>query len=284
MLEVRQLSKTYGKRSAVKNLNFKIEKGSFIALLGKNGAGKSTTLQMLMGLLKPTTGKIIYPSSLNIGVVFQESVLDDVLTVRENLKLRQQQKENADLENLLQQLGLIEFVDQPYGTLSGGQKRRVDIARALLNKTELLFLDEPTTGLDIQTRVAIWQFLKELREKYQLTIIVTTHYLDEVESADEVLVIHEGELVAQGSAQEIKATYAPAQLLLEVSNPIKVGDFLQHKGFDYSENGSTVKIGNPTIQQVMEILADMREDILDFDYRKGNMDEAFLALTGKEMK
>lgn len=288
MLEVKNLSKSYGKHQAVKNLNFTIEKGSFTAILGTNGAGKSTTLQMLMGLLPQTSGQVIYHGDIHMGAVFQNSVLDDILTVRENLLLRQikaSDKNSIDLEELIEHLGLTSFANQAYGTLSGGQKRRVDIARALLNHTDLLFLDEPTTGLDIQTRTAIWQFLRELQEKYQLTIVLTTHYLDEVEGADMIYIINEGQLVASGSAYDIKNTYAPSQLSLHVSSKDALLSYLQEKKMPHSIlKDEQIQVLQLTAHQVTDLLWENKDNVINFNYRNGNMDDAFMALTGKEMK
>ena len=162
ILQAKHLIKRYGDYMAVDDIQLEFEKGSFNAILGPNGAGKSTTISMLIGLKKPTKGQILYAPNTKIGVVFQASVLDEMLTVRENLAIRAQQYKEivaSRVDDLIQQLGLTAFQKQLYGTLSGGQKRRVDIARALLSQPDILFLDEPTTGLDIQTRKAIWDLL-----------------------------------------------------------------------------------------------------------------------------
>lgn len=191
ILETRHLSKIYGNKRAVHNLNLQIEAGGFTAILGPNGAGKSTTIQMLTRLLQPTTGEILYNSNIKLGVVFQNSVLDDMLTVRENLDIRAGQYNRIDkgkVDSLIEQLGLKKFSTQLYGTLSGGQKRRVDIARALLNNPDVLFLDEPTTGLDIQTRKVIWDLIHHLQMKEKMTVILTTHYLDEADDADMIYI------------------------------------------------------------------------------------------------
>ena len=178
LVQVKNLTKVYGDKVAVNGLNLEIESGSFTAILGPNGAGKSTTIQMLIGLLQPTSGQIIYAEQTKLGVVFQNSVLDANLTVVENLRIRAKQYkqvETGKIEQLIEQLGLASFAKQGYGTLSGGQKRRVDIARALLNSPDLLFLDEPTTGLDIQTRESIWKLLKDLQQKEKMTVVLITH-------------------------------------------------------------------------------------------------------------
>ena len=166
ILQAKHLTKRYGDHMAVDDIQLEFEKGSFNAILGPNGAGKSTTISMLIGLKKPTKGQIRYAPNTKIGVVFQASVLDEMLTVRENLTIRAQQYKEivaSRVDDLIHQLGLTAFQKQLYGTLSGGQKRRVDIARALLSQPDILFLDEPTTGLDIQTRKAIWDLLSRLQ-------------------------------------------------------------------------------------------------------------------------
>lgn len=246
LVETKNLSKVYGDKVAVNDLNIQIERGSFTAILGPNGAGKSTTIQMLIGLLKPTSGQICYAEKLRLGVVFQNSVLDARLTVLENLTIRAKQYKEMPagrIECLVSQLGLSVFVKQPYGTLSGGQKRRVDIARALLNSPDLLFLDEPTTGLDIQTRESIWSLLKQIQKEEQMTIVLTTHYLNETDDADKIYIVDHGQVIAQGSADQIKGNYARNVLRilsqdatgLEKSLPrgyaweqVKEGEFILH--------------------------------------------------------
>lgn len=211
LVETKNLSKVYGDKVAVNGLDIQIERGSFTAILGPNGAGKSTTIQMLIGLLQPTSGQICYAEKPSLGVVFQNSVLDARLTVLENLTIRAKQYKEMPagrIERLVSQLGLSAFAKQPYGTLSGGQKRRVDIARALLNSPDLLFLDEPTTGLDIQTRESIWSLLKQIQKEEQMTIVLTTHYLNEADDADQIYIVDHGQVIAQGSADQIKGNYA----------------------------------------------------------------------------
>ena len=203
ILQAKGLTKNYGDHTAVKDINLEFKKGSFNAILGPNGAGKSTTISMLIGLKRATNGQIIYAPNTRIGVVFQASVLDEKLTVKENLAIRAQQYKEIKggrVEDLINQLGLTAFQKQLYGTLSGGQKRRVDIARALLANPDILFLDEPTTGLDIQTRKSIWDLLYRLQRDEGMTIILTTHYLDEADEADQLYIIDHGKVIAQGSA------------------------------------------------------------------------------------
>ncbi len=230
ILETRHLSKIYGNKRAVHDLNLQIEAGSFTAILGPNGAGKSTTIQMLTRLLQPTTGEILYNSNIKLGVVFQNSVLDDMLTVRENLDIRAGQYNMIDkgkVDSLIEQLGLKKFLTQLYGTLSGGQKRRVDIARALLNNPDVLFLDEPTTGLDIQTRKAIWELIHQLQIKEKMTVILTTHYLDEADDADMIYIVDHGQVIAKGSANQIKENYAQNFLKVFVTDTADFKEILK---------------------------------------------------------
>ena len=287
ILQAKHLTKWYGNHMAVDDIQLEFEKGSFNAILGPNGAGKSTTISMLIGLKKPTKGQIRYASNTKIGVVFQASVLDEMLTVRENLTIRAQQYKEivaSRVDDLIHQLGLTAFQKQLYGTLSGGQKRRVDIARALLSQPDILFLDEPTTGLDIQTRKAIWDLLSRLQKDEGMTIILTTHYLDEADEADQIYIVDHGKVIAQGSATAIKSQYA--------SNILKIR-FKEMKGLEkLLQTGMTVKEENELVYlfyprtslETIEYLAKVREEIDSFEFRPGTMDDAFIALTGREVR
>ena len=287
ILQAKHLTKWYGNHMAVDDIQLEFEKGSFNAILGPNGAGKSTTISMLIGLKKPTKGQIRYASNTKIGVVFQASVLDEMLTVRENLTIRAQQYKGMGagrVDDLIHQLGLTAFQKQLYGTLSGGQKRRVDIARALLSQPDILFLDEPTTGLDIQTRKAIWDLLSRLQKDEGMTIILTTHYLDEADEADQIYIVDHGKVIAQGSATAIKSQYA--------SNILKIR-FKEMKGLEkLLQTGMIVKEENEleylfyprTSLEAIEYLAKVREEIDSFEFRPGTMDDAFIALTGREVR
>ncbi|AGK71717.1 multidrig ABC transporter ATPase [Streptococcus cristatus] len=287
LVETKNLTKVYGDKVAVNGLNLEIEAGSFTAILGPNGAGKSTTIQMLIGLLQPTSGQITYAEQAKLGVVFQNSVLDANLTVVENLQIRAKQYKQVatgKIEKLIEQLGLTSFAKQRYGTLSGGQKRRVDIARALLNSPDLLFLDEPTTGLDIQTRESIWKLLKELQQKEKMTVVLTTHYLNEADDADKIYIVDHGQVIAQGSADQIKERYARnvLRILTQHSESLKAAlptscEFEQGKEnefFFYPE----------TTQEALTLLSQLGSYIEQFEFQAGTMDDAFMALTGREVR
>lgn len=290
LLEAKGISQKYGDKVAVNQLSLSVQKGSLTALLGPNGAGKSTTMKMLIGLTKPTSGTVQYEQGTKIGVVFQNSVLDNELTVRENLESRANLYKGvnkARIAILITNLGLSGFANQRYGTLSGGQKRRVDIARALLNQPDILFLDEPTTALDIQTRMAIWHLLHQLQEQEGLTIVLTTHYLDEADHADKVYIVDHGQLIAKGSAEQIKKEHAKSRLIISLAPEKRelLIRTLDSAGYAYQAEGNEhlVILGLGS-QATIELLSKVSAIIRDFEYRLGTMDDAFVALTGKEMR
>lgn len=281
LIRTKDLIKTFGDKTVIDHLNLEVEEGKLLAYIGTNGAGKSITMNMLTGLLKPTSGEIELAADLKIGMVFQESVLDEELSVLDNLKSRQalyRKQDKAWLEKLIRLTGLQDFLNQNYGTLSGGQRRRVDIIRALLNKPNLLFLDEPTTGLDIQTRRAIWEILRRLQREENLTIFLTTHYLEEAENADMTYIIDHGKVLAKGSAKELKERYSKPYLLIETDNITAFSDI------DYKllENGQ-LKMFVDDSANALAILSDKRDVISDFDYMKANINDVFLSITGREM-
>ena len=287
LLETRHLSKVYDNKQAVNDLNLQIETGSFTAILGPNGAGKSTTIQMLTGLLQPTAGEILYDNPIKLGVVFQNSVLDDMLTVQENLEIRAGQYKDIDkgkVDSLVNQLGLQNFSTQLYGTLSGGQKRRVDIARALLNSPDILFLDEPTTGLDIQTRKAIWELIHQLQIKEKMTVILTTHYLDEADDADMIYIVDHGQVTAKGSANQIKEQYAQNFLTVFVTDTADFKEILKEEIPFEEVRVNELLIHLETTEKALEILTCGRSFIRQFEFRPGTMDDAFMALTGREVR
>lgn len=287
ILKIQDLTKTYGQHIAVNHVNLEIEKGSFTAILGPNGAGKSSTIQILIGLSQPDSGSVHYAQEIKIGVVFQNSVLDEMLTVKENLQIRAcqyKQVASGKVEELIDQLGLTNFSHQQYGSLSGGQKRRVDIARALLNNPDILFLDEPTTGLDIQTREAIWDLLNLLQEKQKMTVVLTTHYLDEADSADQVYIVDHGQIIAQGTANQIKGKYAKNILKLQTGNIDPLLDYLRDDSLIEKVNEGEIILKPETAQSALDIINDCRDLIDNFEFRSGTMDDAFIALTGREVR
>lgn len=287
ILQAKNISKRYGNHLAVDNIQLQFKRGTFNAILGPNGAGKSTTISMLIGLKQPTKGEIIYEPGAKIGMVFQTSVLDEMLTVRENLTIRAKQYKGLKpdrVSDLIGRLGLSAFQKQRYGTLSGGQKRRVDIARALLHSPDLLFLDEPTTGLDIQTRKSIWDLLYQLQREEGMTVVLTTHYLDEADEADQIYIVDHGKVIAQGSALDIKSRYAKNILKIRFKE-IQQIESLKTSGMSVEQQSQLEYVFQPESErEAIDYLAQVRDRIAHFEFRPGTMDDAFIALTGREVR
>lgn len=287
ILQAKNISKRYGNHLAVDHIHLQFEKGTFNAILGPNGAGKSTTISMLIGLKEPTQGDIIYEPGTKIGVVFQTSVLDEMLTVRENLTIRARQYKGLKpnrVADLIDRLGLSAFQKQKYGTLSGGQKRRVDIARALLHGPDLLFLDEPTTGLDIQTRKSIWDLLYQLQREEGMTVVLTTHYLDEADEADQIYIVDHGKMIAQGSALDIKSQYAKNILKIRFKERQQI-ESLKSSGMSVEQQSQLEYIFQPESErEAIDYLVQVRDKLAHFEFRPGTMDDAFIALTGREVR
>lgn len=287
ILQAKNISKRYGNHLAVDHIHLQFEKGTFNAILGPNGAGKSTTISMLIGLKQPTQGEIIYEPGTKIGVVFQTSVLDEMLTVRENLTIRARQYKGLKpnrVSDLIDRLGLSAFQKQKYGTLSGGQKRRVDIARALLHGPDLLFLDEPTTGLDIQTRKSIWDLLYQLQREEGMTVVLTTHYLDEADEADQIYIVDHGKVIAQGSALDIKSQYAKNTLKIRFKERQQI-ESLKSSGMSVEQQSQLEYIFQPESErEAIDYLVQVRDNLAHFEFRPGTMDDAFIALTGREVR
>ena len=282
ILQAKNISKRYRNHLAVDNIQLQFKRGTFNAILGPNGAGKSTTISMLIGLKQPTQGEIIYESGTKIGVVFQTSVLDE-----ENLTIRAKQYKGLKpnrVSDLIGRLGLSAFQKQRYGTLSGGQKRRVDIARALLSQPDILFLDEPTTGLDIQTRKSIWDLLYQLQREEGMTVVLTTHYLDEADEADLIYIVDHGKVIAQGSALDIKSQYAKNILKIRFKG-IEQIESLKTSGMSVEQQSQLEYIFQPKSErEAIDYLAQVRDNLAHFEFRPGTMDDAFIALTGREVR
>ncbi|MGO2300317.1 ATP-binding cassette domain-containing protein [Paucilactobacillus nenjiangensis] len=293
IFEAKSITKEFNNHRVVNSINLRADKGQLIAFLGPNGVGKSTTIDMLTGLISPTKGKIslsgVKVNSAQfrnkIGVVFQDSVLDHNLTVLQNLITRAKlypQFSQAYFEELIRQFELENILDKKYGILSGGQRRRVDIVRALVHEQELLFLDEPSTGLDIQTRNKIWDILNEIRHKKLLTIILTTHYLEEAEYSDYVYVIDHGKIIAENTLNKLKVLYSHDVLSLNLKD-----NSVLHNMIDKSTNQpfeKQIEIATNSKVQAITILNSMESEIESFEMKTGSVDDIFIELTGKEIR
>jgi len=287
ILRVENLCKNFGDLKAVDNLSFKVESGKLFAFLGQNGAGKSTTINMLIGTLERDNGNIVYAGDKSfkdfkekIGVVFQNNILDEELTVEENLKLfgRLYSKNNEKIkeryQNLANILGFKEFEKKKFKSLSGGQKRRVEVARALFNTPEILFLDEPTTGLDPKTRIDVWKIINEIRKSTGMTVFLTTHYMEETNDADEVVIIHNGKKIAQGSPSELKEKYSSDRIKIV---PYNVEEFEKNvKEIFYTKIADIYEFLFKNSQEEIEFLNKVKSQIKFFEVIKGSMDDVFL--------
>lgn len=300
IIEVSNLRKNYGNFTAVKDISFYVEEGKLFSFLGPNGAGKSTTIDTLCTLMDFNSGDItINGLDLRhdsgairqiIGVVFQDSVLDDLLTVRENLIIRAGLyiSDKAKIKNAAYEAAaateLGEFIDRPYGKLSGGQRRRADIARALVNTPKILFLDEPTTGLDPQTRQSIWSTIRQLQIKTGMTIFLTTHYMEEAAESDYVIVIDHGKVAAKGTPTELKTQYATDTLRLSISDEVAMRQIMRELKLDFNVSAGEFVIKLPDTMAAMPILEKCRACISSFQVLQGTMDDAFIGITGKELR
>lgn len=296
IIEIEGLCKSFGEVRAVRNLSFSVAEGEFFAFLGENGAGKSTTIHILCGQLAKDGGRVIidgcdlddslFAIKEKLGVVFQSSVLDAPLSVYDNLESRAALYGicGAEFRHRLSELAkLLEFenlLKRSVGKLSGGQRRRIDIARALLHHPKILILDEPTTGLDPQTRKLLWRVIDGLRKEEKITVFLTTHYMEEAAEADHVVILDSGRLIAEGSPLELKNAYT--------------GDFITLYGVDeatvrllgvaYEEIKDGYRMAVTNTFEATKLILQHPEVFRDYEIIKGKMDDVFLAATGKKLK
>ena len=295
IIEIEHLCKSFGDIKAVQDLSFIVNRGELFAFLGVNGAGKSTTISMLCGQLKKDSGKIsvcgenvernFEKISRKIGVVFQNSVLDAPLSVRDNLRSRASlygikgKAFEKRLNELAQLLDFSDLLKRPLNKLSGGQKRRIDIARAILHKPEILILDEPTTGLDPQTRHLLWDVVNTLRKEKQMTVFLTTHYMEEAADADYIVILDSGKIAAKGTPLSLKNEYAGDYITLYGIDENEV----KNLGIPYEEIKDAFRISVPNTGKATELILSQPQLFRDYEIIKGNMDDVFLAVTGKKL-
>ncbi len=294
IIQVDNLVKSYGSVQAVKGISFEVEKGSLFAFLGTNGAGKSTTIDILSTLLSKDSGTIKINDyevgkddqkiRKDIGVVFQNGVLDNLLTIRENLMVRgsfygmKKESLKERIKSASEITGCDEFLDRKYGKLSGGQKRRADIARALINQPKILFLDEPTTGLDPKTRQSIWNTIGKMQKKYDMTVFLTTHYMEEAANADTITIISNGSIISSGTPNELKEKYTYD--VLKIYQPAEqIVEYLKKKKVKYTLEKDTLMIVIQSAAQAIDILAELKSSITSFEMIHGNLDDVFLNVT-----
>lgn len=281
VIKVDNLTKKYGDFTAVNHVSFEVEKGTMLGSLGVNGAGKTTVINMLATLIKPdeggasicgeALGKKDEAIRRKIGIVYQQNCLDDILTVKENLICRgvlhgaSKKEANWQCRRLGKILKLDEIMKKQYKTLSGGQKRRCEIAAALMHTPEILFLDEPTTGLDPATRVDVWNTIKKLQENEKMTVFLTTHYMEEAAAADKIIIMDHGNIITEGTPFELKEKYAMDKAKL------------------YYKNGEIKEIAVSSTLDALPMIEAKAELLSGFEVIWGNMDDVFLNAVGREL-
>lgn len=295
IIQIDNLSKSFGEVKAVQDLSFRVKTGELFAFLGINGAGKSTTINIMCGQLSKDSGNIQIDGhdldknmsliKSELGVVFQNSVLDSALSVYDNLESRAALYGivGAEFKERLSELAdLLDFNDllkRPVGKLSGGQRRRIDIARALFHRPKILILDEPTTGLDPQTRKILWNVISSLRKNENMTVFLTTHYMEEAAEADYVVIIDSGKISAEGTPLELKNTYTGDYITLYGTDENTVKEL----GTQYEKIKDAYRLFVPNTKAATELIVKNPHIFTDYEITKGKMDDVFLAVTGKTL-
>lgn len=295
IIQIDNLSKSFGDVKAVQDLSFRVKTGELFAFLGINGAGKSTTINIMCGQLSKDSGNIQIDGhdldknmsliKSELGVVFQNSVLDSALSVYDNLESRAAlygitgQGFKKRLSELADLLDFSDLLKRPVGKLSGGQRRRIDIARALFHRPKILILDEPTTGLDPQTRKTLWNVISSLRKNENMTVFLTTHYMEEAAEADWVVIIDSGKISAEGTPLELKNTYTGDYITLYGANE----DTVKELGTQYEKIKDAYRLFVPNTKAATELIVKNPHIFTDYEITKGKMDDVFLAVTGKTL-
>ena len=295
IIEIQHLNKSFGDVKAVNDLSFSVKKGELFAFLGVNGAGKSTTINIMCGGLKRDGGSVMIggcdPTSdpisvkCRLGAVFQNSVLDKELSVKDNLESRAAlygiygKRFGERLNELCEMLDFADLLKRPVGKLSGGQRRRIDIARALIHNPEVLVLDEPTTGLDPQTRTLLWDVVARLRKKENLTVFLTTHYMEEAADADYVVILDKGQIAAKGTPLELKNSYTGDFITVYGAKE----EDIKKLGAPYEKIRDAYRVSVPDTAAATQLIIKYPEVFGDYEITKGKMDDVFLAVTGKKL-
>lgn len=295
IIQIDHLNKSFGDVKAVQDLSFCVKKGELFAFLGINGAGKSTTINIMCGQLSKDSGNVLIDGhSLDkdldaikrkLGVVFQNSVLDSALSVYDNLESRAAlygivgKAFRERLSVLSEMLGFEDILKRTVGKLSGGQRRRIDIARALFHKPQILILDEPTTGLDPQTRKTLWNVISDLRKNENMTVFLTTHYMEEASEADYVVIIDDGKISAEGTPLELKNAYTGDYITIYSASEAEI----KLLGMEYERIKDAYRLFVPNTRAATELILKYPDVFHDYEITKGKMDDVFLAVTGKKL-
>jgi ABC-2 type transport system ATP-binding protein len=299
-IEVNNFTKKFGSLTAVDDISFNVEQGTIFAFLGPNGAGKSTTINTLCTIQDKTSGELRINGNdvdnqkskvrNDIGIVFQDSTLDGKLTVEENLKLhcdfynvpKSEVKERIDF--VLNLVDLMNWKKAPVNSLSGGMKRRAEIARGLIHFPKVLFLDEPTTGLDPQTRANVWDYIIKLQKQKNITIFLTTHYMDEAEICNKVAIIDHGKIVAHDTPYNLKKTYTSTIVKIKTFTPNDLAWYLDGNSIKYTLDNEDFTIYTTKMSDALDITYSFRNSIEDIEINKGTLNDVFIAITGKEIR
>lgn len=300
IINVSNLKKNYGNVKAVKGIDFHVNEGQLFAFVGPNGAGKTTTIDIICTLLKPDSGAVIvngytlgkqdHKIRKNIGIVFQDNLLDNLLTVKENLYMRgsfyglSKKELLVAVEKAARAADVESFYNRPYGKISGGQRRRADIARALVNTPKILFLDEPTTGLDPQTRKSVWDTIRNLQKGTGMTVFLTTHYMEEASKADYVAIIDNGRISAEGTPSELRARYSTDTLRLIPKDNERLTTFLNKQNIKFIISGGAFIIHVSNTLDSLPLVNKAESLISGFEVISGSMDDAFVKITGHAMR
>lgn len=296
IIEINNLDKSFQDAHAVNDLSLRVKEGELFAFLGVNGAGKSTTISIMCGMLAKDGGKIFIDGkdvdkdmreiTKELGVVFQNTVLDAKLSVKDNLTSRAAlygitgKEAKQRIAHLAELLEFKDILNRTFGKLSGGQKRRVDVARALLNNPKILILDEPTTGLDPEARKALWSVVTSLRKNQNMTVFLTTHYMEEAADADYVVILDSGKISAEGTPLELKNNYTGDFVTIYNVDEDKI----KALGLPYENIRDAVRIAVKNTEEARDLIVKHPDLFTDFEITKGKMDDVFLAVTGKKLE
>lgn len=296
IIEINNLDKSFQDVHAVNDLSLRVKEGELFAFLGVNGAGKSTTISIMCGMLAKDGGKVFIDGkdvdkdmreiTKELGVVFQNTVLDAKLSVKDNLTSRAAlygitgKEAKQRIAHLAELLEFKDILNRTFGKLSGGQKRRVDVARALLNNPKILILDEPTTGLDPEARKALWSVVTTLRKNQNMTVFLTTHYMEEAADADYVVILDSGNISAEGTPLELKNNYTGDFVTIYNVDEDKI----KALGLPYENIRDAVRIAVKNTKEARDLIVRHPDLFTDFEITKGKMDDVFLAVTGKKLE
>jgi ABC-2 type transport system ATP-binding protein len=300
IIEVENFTKRYGDFIAVNDISFRVEEGSVFAFLGPNGAGKSTTINTLCTIFEKTSGTLLIDGKdvtkqksdvrAGIGVVFQDSTLDNKMTIEENLKMHcvfyniSKKEVEERIQFVLELVDLLGERKKIVGALSGGMKRRVEIARGLIHYPKVLFLDEPTTGLDPQTRAHIWEYIIKLQKERNITIFLTTHYMEEAEICDKIAIIDGGVIVAHDTPYALKKMYTKDKAYITTKNEVELEQLLGQYALGYVKKDGYYKVEAENLEGLLQLLSVHKAHITNIEIKKGTFNDVFLEITGKKIR